>query len=119
VAKFNSANFKNILLVNYLFLFLFKANAQLSLQDSLIDIQTKNNVVALFDNTVKGNTGLYNGSEYLYGGHNVKGSVLYDGTVYNDVPMRFDLITNELIILDYTKNFPIKLITPKVDYFYN
>jgi hypothetical protein len=114
----------------FLFFFcLLKADAQLSSQDSIIDVQTKDSVVALFNNTIKGNIGLYNGSEYLYGGHNVKGfpyfksedvlkgTVLYDDILYNDVPMRFDLTTNELIILDYTKNFPIKLITSKLDYF--
>ncbi len=108
---------------------LFKANAQLSLQDSLTDAQTKNNVAVLFNGSVKGNAGLYNGSEYLYGGHNVtgspyfkssdilSGSVYYDGNLYNGVSMRFDLVTNELVILDYTKNFPIKLVTSKLDYF--
>jgi hypothetical protein len=106
-----------------------KADAQLSSQDSIIDTQTKDSVVALFNNTIKGNIGLYNGGEYLYGGHNVKGfpyfkssdilkgSLLYDGILYNDVPMRFDLTTNELVILDFTRNFPIKLITSKLDYF--
>jgi hypothetical protein len=130
VVKLNRANFKCISLVIYFFfLFLPKVNAQLSLRDSLTDVQTKNNVVALFDSAFKGNVGLYNGGEYLYGGHNVKGfpyfksndilqgSVLYDGILYNDVPMRFDLTTNELVILDYTKNFPIKLITSRLDYF--
>lgn len=128
--KFNSAHFKYIALIAFLFFFcLSKTDAQLSSQDSIIDTQTKDSVVALFNNTVKGNLGLYNGSEYLYGGHNVKGfpyfksddilkgSVLYDGNLYNDVPMRFDLTTNELIILDRTQNFPIKLITSKLDYF--
>jgi len=128
--KFNGACSKYITFIAFLFFFcLFKTDAQLFSKDSITDIQTKDSVVALFNSTVKGNIGLYNGSEYLYGGHNVKGfpyfksddilngSVLYDGNLYNDVSMRFDLTTNELIIPDYTRNFPIKLLTSKLDYF--
>jgi hypothetical protein len=128
--KFNSAHFKYITLIAFLFFFcLLKTNAQLSVQDSITYVQTKDSVIALFNSTLRSNVGLYNGSEYLYGGHNVKGfpyfksdntlkgSVMYNGNLYNDVPMRFDLTTNELIILDYTRNYPIKLLASKVEYF--
>ena len=118
----------------FVFTFLFvanfsKAKAQFSLQDSLIESQTRDSIVALFNNSFKNNISLYNGSEYLYGGHNIKGfayyksadilqgSVMYNGNLYNDVPMRFDLTTNELIILDYTNNYPIKLVSSKIDFF--
>lgn len=99
------------------------------LYDSVYQNRVSDSVIALFNTTVKGNIGLYNGSEYMYSGHNVKGfpyfksadilngSVLYDGSLFNNVPMHFDLITNELVILDHTKNFPIKLLSSKIDYF--
>jgi len=118
-----------IIFVFLIFIYPSKADAQLSLQDSITSAQTKDSIIALFSNTVKGNVGLYNGSEYLYRGHNakgfayfksadiLKGSILYDGNLYNDVPMRFDLTTNDVVILDYTNNFPIQLVASKIDYF--
>jgi hypothetical protein len=92
-------------------------------------VQTKDSIAALFKNTVKENIGLYNGGEYLYSGHNVKGfpyfksadilqgSVYYDDNLYNNVSMYYDLVSKQLVILDYTKNFPVALISSKVKYF--
>jgi hypothetical protein len=103
--------------------------AQNSLQDSITNSQTTNNVVALYRNTMKENLRLYNGNEYLFSGHNTKGfpyfksadilngSVYYDNNLYDNVSMYYDLVNDELIINDYTQNFPIKLITDKIKYF--
>ncbi|MBV9963912.1 MAG: hypothetical protein JO072_16835 [Parafilimonas sp.] len=130
MATLKSNSFNHFIVFIFLFFSGFnEAKAQYSLQDSLIESQTKDSIVALFDNSFKSNISLYNGSEYLYGGHNVKGfayyrsadilkgSIMYNGNLYDDVPMRFDLTTNELVILDYTGNYPIKLVSSKIDFF--
>jgi hypothetical protein len=107
----------------------FSAIAQQSLQDSAFFMQTTDSIISLYKNEMKGNLNLYNGSEYMFSGHNIngfayfkspkmlKGSVYYDGNLYNDVSMYYDLVNDELIILNYTKNYPIKLVTDKVAYF--
>jgi hypothetical protein len=103
--------------------------AQGSLQDSILNVETTNNIVTLYQDAMKGNLRLYNGNEYLFSGHNTKGfpyfksadklngSVYYDNNLYDNVSMYYDLVKDELVINDYTKNFPIKLITDKIKYF--
>ncbi len=72
---------------------------------------------------------LYNGPQYepytkpLNSGHPFfisdsiqKGWVSYDGLEYPDVPMRYDLIRDELLIL-YPSGFPVSLIKQKTDSF--
>lgn len=104
-------------------------SAQSMTTDSSVYQQTLNNTLALYNHSVKQNSHLYNGSEYLYSGHGTKGfpyfesadtltgSVYYDGNLYTNVPLRYDLTTDELVIIDYTKNYPIKLLAEKTYYF--
>jgi hypothetical protein len=98
-------------------------------EDSTLYAKTQDSVIARYKNEMKGDLRLYNGTEYFYSGHNtigfpyfkspdiLQGSVYYDGNLYSRVPMYYDLVNDELIILNYTKNFPIKLVTDKVTYF--
>ena len=91
--------------------------------------QTQENIISVYKDKMGVNLGLYNGSEYQYSGHNVKGfpyfksadtlqgSVFYDGNLYDNVPMYYDLVNDELVILNYSKDFPIKLVTDKITYF--
>jgi len=86
-------------------------------------------VVAYYDTVMKQNLQLYTGSEYANKGHNIQGfpyfesenlftgSVLYDNNFYDKVPMQYDLVSDELVILDYGKNYKIALIGDKVSYF--
>lgn len=118
------------ILFSFLLLFCrISLNAQMLLQDSLLYNQTQNQVIALYKNAIKENLRLYNGSEYVNNNHGIKGfpyfksadilrgSVFYDGNLYNDVAMQYDIATDELIIQDYTKNYPVKLIAEKIKYF--
>jgi len=75
------------------------------------------------------NLHLYNGSEYLRGGHGVKGfpffqsdnmlkgDVYYDGHLYTGIGMQYDLAEDELIVNDYTGNVSIRLVKNKVSWF--
>ncbi len=128
--KFYTSKFKltPIAFIFSFFVFLSEANAQQSLQDSMV-MQAKNNVVILFFDAIKENIGLYNGSEYLHSPYNIKsscffksadilnGSVYYDGNFYENIPMHFDMATNDVVIPDYTKSYLVKLIASKIDYF--
>lgn len=107
----------------------FISYGQESLQDSTLRKQTTDSIIVLYKNVMKENLRLYNGSEYLYSAHNTKGfpyfqsadmlpgSVYYDGNLYNNISMHYDLVNDELVTNDYTNNFPIKLIADKVKYF--
>lgn len=127
--KFQKRLFKIILALILVLSRLSAARAQYNLNDSLLDAQAKDSIITVFNNALQQNTGLYNGSEYFYTGHNVKGfpyfksadllngSVFYGGNLYTNVPMHFDLVSNQLVILDYTKNYPIQLVTSQIEYF--
>jgi hypothetical protein len=73
---------------------------------------------------------LYNGSEYieyaytLQEGHPffqlatfVNGNVNLDGMVFRDVPMLYDIVKDQLIILDFQKVYKINLPADKVQQF--
>jgi hypothetical protein len=72
---------------------------------------------------------LYNGHEYI--GHGAlaqgfplfetdtfaMGSLSYDGALYSNIPMEYDLVLDEVVISDYTGKSLISLIDNKVNYF--
>ena len=90
----------------------------------------KANAIGLYYQSLQHQSGLYNGSEYvpyinlLKEGHPyfdtsalTTGRVYYDGMVYSDVPMLYDIITDELIIQHYNKVFLVRLIRAGIDSF--
>ncbi|HEY4110304.1 hypothetical protein [Puia sp.] len=72
---------------------------------------------------------LYNGHEYIRNGiHAVgfpfllsdslqPGTLVYDGILYPNLPMQYDLVLDELIIRDYTGKALISLIPNKIGHF--
>jgi hypothetical protein len=72
---------------------------------------------------------LYNGMEYIRNGTPAKGSpywdadslqpgaLCYDGRLFSDVPMEYDLVEDKLIIPYYTGHPLISLIGERVSYF--
>jgi hypothetical protein len=72
---------------------------------------------------------LYNGYEYIRNGTPAKGfpffdtdslqtgSLFYDGILYRDIPLEYDLVQDELIIYDHTGSALIGLISGKIDHF--
>lgn len=71
---------------------------------------------------------LYNGTEYTASYTQIKGSpfsneegftpgtISYNGVVYNDIPIAYDLVTNEVVIKTH-QQLSIKLDAAKVDFF--
>jgi hypothetical protein len=112
-----------------LFLLALPAPAQ-QLTDSLSPDQT----AAATENYARVSLGadsrLYNGVEYIRNGIPAKGSpffdsdslqpgtLSYDGIVYRDIPLEYDLVLDKLVIRDYTGKALISLINEKIDHFY-
>ena len=106
-----------------------QSKAQSPVDTGIAQLQ-KFNAVDLYYQSLKQQSGLYNGSEYvqyinlLKEGHPyfdtsalTNGNVYYDGLVYSDVPVLYDLIIDELIARHYNKVFLVKLIRSRVDSF--
>jgi len=85
--------------------------------------------IDLYKQAVAENSPLYNGREYIGyvkrpAGHPFFESdkmevadLYYDGVLFKNVPILYDLVNDQLIIDDYTKNYRITLISEKVSYF--
>ena len=82
-----------------------------------------------FHNRVKENTHLYAGKEFINYSVNIKGhpffetdqmqigSVFYDGTLYENIPLLYDIVAQEIVITRYNSDERIKLLNEKVKYF--
>jgi len=101
-----------------------------SAADSTILSLQKKNAIALYYQSLQTQSGLYNGIEYiryettLKDGHQyfdtakaVPGSVFYDGMLYTDVPMLYDIVKDQLVAQHYNNVFFMQLIKSKVDSF--
>jgi hypothetical protein len=108
------------------------ASAQADLQDTSFQQASINSAIDLYYKNIGENAHIYNGGEYmmtsLYQREETKnlfflsifsqnGSVIYDGTLYQDVPLSYDLLHDELITNRYKQNFKIRLNADKVDGF--
>ena len=113
-----------------LFLFISSQSKAQSADDTGMTQLQKENAIGLYYQSLQHQSGLYNGSEYvqyinlLKEGHPyfdtsalTNGRVYYDGLVYSDVPMLYDIITDELIIQHYNKVFLVQLIRARIDSF--
>ena len=109
------------------FLFSLQGICQVA-DDSAFYSNAIKNVKANYFATIKEKAHLYNGIEYDYFGREAKGSpflidtmhsgsVFYDGILYEDVLLRYDMV-NDLLLLKYLRdNNTLQLVKSKVDYF--
>ncbi|MBN8859104.1 MAG: hypothetical protein J0H29_11990 [Sphingobacteriales bacterium] len=100
-----------------------------SMDTALTSLQKKN-AISVYYRSLQQQSGLYNGSEYvpyvdmLKESHPyfdtskmVNGSVYYNGISYTNVPMVYDIVRDELIILHFNKVFFLQLIKSKTESF--
>jgi len=84
--------------------------------------------VDMFYKSVNESSHLFNGTEYIMYDQHIKGdpyfipdvspgAVFYDGTLYKNVPMLYELINGRLVIRQYNNGVLINLINEKVGYF--
>ncbi|MCC6289755.1 MAG: hypothetical protein IT249_17905 [Chitinophagaceae bacterium] len=98
--------------------------------DSALVAGQQKNTIQLYYNSLDFQSGLYNGSEYIVYVHLLKdghpyldtttltnGTVFYDGMLYSNVPMLYDIVKDELIVQHFNKVFHIQLVQSKVDEF--
>ena len=125
--------------MNQLYLFFFLlffeffyssgASAQSNMPDSGFYRQSVDNAIGLYINRLGENSNLYNGSEYIYSYHGIKGypfyasdrplngDIEYDGILYKNVPMSYDLVRDEVLINEPGQNFNVRLVVEKIRYF--
>lgn len=109
----------------------FTGNAQQNISpDSLVQKTAAQNLEAYFNKAVKQQSKLFNGAFYEFylpritgsayfkdSQEFTKGSVVYDGFLYEDVPLLYDLYRDVLVSVFYEGNFKFNLISEKVTEF--
>ncbi len=87
------------------------------------------NAVSYFENQIGANSHLFIGKEFNDYDLHVKGNpffgfnqmqkseLFYDGTLYKNVPLLFDIVGQQLVINSYNEDYKIALISEKVKYF--
>lgn len=98
--------------------------------DSNSDKAAAANAISVYYQSLGEQSGIYNGPQYtgyphkldggqpFFGSGEVsRGTIYYDGMLYKDIPMWYDLVKNEVVVL-YVDNYSkISLHTEKIDYF--
>ncbi len=102
-----------------------KTNGQTSADQSL----SFKNAKTYFQNETGEDAHLYTGEQYTDYEKNIKGypffvsplmqnsDIFYNGSLYHNVPLLFDIVRQEIVINRYNQNFRIKLLNEKVKYF--
>jgi hypothetical protein len=111
-------------------LFTVKSFAQLMSTDSSSQQAAFKNAVSLFSNSLGEQAPLYNGPEYNFYDHAIQGTayfmdvntftvgtVFYDGQLFNNVQMLYDLYTDDVAVLLYNQFLKFYLLKPKVKSF--
>lgn len=105
--------------------------AQTLLPDSVIRQASINSAIKLYDQTLSENSNLYNGNEFLdpfdrqlLNGHAYfitddwqEGFIYYDGQLYENVSLKYDIFRNKVIVEHPKSHQEIELISEKIKYF--
>jgi len=87
------------------------------------------NSLSYFQNEIGADSHLYTGKEYTPYEKGIKGhsffmsdqmqnsDLFYDGTLYTNIPLLFDIVRQEIVINRYHQNVRMKLLSEKVKYF--
>ena len=94
-----------------------------------VDQSPAKNVIDYFQKEIGENAHLYTGKEYTSYSNGIKGyafyltdqmqsgDIFYDGTLYSDVPLLYDIVRQEVVINRYNQEARMKLLNEKVKYF--
>lgn len=103
--------------------------AQSYSQDTLFVVAAEANGKKIYSGAIRNQSQLYNGTDFkvyqslkdehpfLFSDDWITGTVQYDGNIYEDVPIQYDIQNDEVIIEYYNGIRSIRLIKPKVQYF--
>lgn len=105
-------------------------NAQSLEQDSSFYSASVSNAIQVYHHYLTPESGLYNGSEYagypfrfneghqFFGANELtKGSIVYNGILFENVPIQIDLITEHVIINCFEGGYRIQLINERISSF--
>ena len=119
---------KRLAYILLIYLYAQQSSGQVG-NDSAVN-QSTSKIVRIYYQSLGEQAPLYNGSEYLdyaytlQEGHPffgspgyVNGSIHFDGMVFNEVPMTYDIVKDQLVILDYHNYYRINLPADKVQQF--
>jgi len=93
-------------------------------QDSTFVERSRTNAISFYSNSVRDQSLLFNGVEYKpipepYEGHPFfeseyieEGSISYNGELYQNVPMQYDLVRDEVVIEHYDQKGYVGLVKP-------
>lgn len=107
----------------------FTFNKSIAQTTSTNQSSAYDNIKAYYQNEIGDKSHLYTGKEYAKYKSGIKGTqffispqmqnstLFYDGTLYEDVPLLFDLVRHEVVINRYDDNTRIKLLNEKIKYF--
>lgn len=122
--------FIRYLLANSLLFCTTITNAQYNASDSLVYQKSKEEAISFYHEYVKNESGLYNGSQYVVYAQTIqegipffetpnptKGSVVYYGILYENVPLLYDILKGQLITLIPVSNYLINLNAERVTSF--
>jgi len=112
-------------------LFSFSSACALSqtVQDTAFLSVAKQNTFEVYQQALRAQARLYNGSRYVAPQHTLEehpffmsedwitGSVFYDGEYFQEVPLMYDLSSSVLITEHYPSGHPIQLVGAKLDHF--
>lgn len=104
--------------------------AQVSGIDSSFRQAAISNVISFYHRSVGNASNLYNGTEYdvyqfpfienhqYFGASSfIRGNVQYNEVLYTNVPLRYDIVRDELVLLHYDSIHNISLVKEKVAFF--
>jgi len=105
------------------------AGAQELTSDSLTNSLSNTYPVKLYFNAIGENAHIYTGYEYFTPDRNIKGSpyyltdspwpsdLIYDDSYYQNIPIMYDVVKDEVVINRLGQNFKISLVTDKLKSF--
>jgi hypothetical protein len=111
-------------------LFNLHSFARLQSIDTSIISSNDSTAIDVYHRFLSKERALYNGIEYipyvsqLYKAHPyylteefINGSIFYDGVLYKDIPLQFDIVKTALVIFDPYQKFKLQLANEKISWF--
>lgn len=92
------------------------------------DIAVKK-AIGLFYASISDNSGLFNGTEYIMYDQRIKGTpyfmdggrqpgdIFYNGTLYNNVPLIYEITTGNVVVRQFGDGVYLNLVNEKINYF--
>lgn len=120
---------RTLIPVLFLICFIDKALCQSLPPDSLFRQQARQRAIALYEQAISPQSPLYNGNEYIQHDFRIKvhpffesdslrkGTISYYGIRYDDVPMAYDIVRDELYVNHLDGGYRLRLNSEHIDQF--